>query len=739
MRVVHLISGGDTGGARTHVLLLVRVLGERIPVLLVCLTPGEFYRDAREMDLPVVLLEQKRRSDLSVASRLRNLLDEFDADLLHCHGARANFLAALIRRRITIPTVTTIHSDYRRDFEDNLYKHVVYTALNSLSLRSFDYLLAVTDQFRDMLIERRFSPERIFTVYNGLDFSPPPTVDEQRHRRAWGIPPEARVVGTVGRLAKVKRQDVFVRAAALLAPRCPDVHFAIVGDGDEADNLRRQVRELGLDSRVTFTGHIDDVDAALSIFDVNTLVSESESFPYALLEGARRAVPAVATPVGGVPDLVTDGQTGLLVPVGDHEALARAIEKLLRCTQLRQVLGRNLFDHARHNFSLKAMRDRHLAIYRKITCGPAATPAPAQKVVVSGYFGFGNTGDEALLQGLLTGLKKRANLEVTVLSAHPARTASMHGVEAVDRFSPAEILRTLRGADLFISGGGTLLQDETSLRSLIYYALLIHLAHWMGAPVMLYANGLGPLRSRTGKMLARRCLGLARGVTLRDRDSLRLARDLGVTRAIEVTADPAFCLNPAPEAEAGQVLREAGVPVEARPAIISLRPWGTSTGRVAQLAARGADLLHRNGYYPVFYAMQPQQDGPVCQRAAALSHCPSAVIARAMRPALALALMARAQLTVGMRLHALILSTAVGVPPVGLSYDPKIEGFLAEIGAPCAGHVGRMEYDQLERTLTREVLPHLNRWRDQIETASGRLRRRAERNNDLALSLLETE
>ncbi len=739
MKVVHLISGGDTGGARTHVLLLVRALAERIPVRLVCLTPGPFYHDACDMNLPVVLLEQKKRSDLSAASRLRALLEEFDASLLHCHGARANFLAAIIRRRIGIPMVTTVHSDYRRDFEDNLYKHIVYTALNSLSLRSFDYLLAVTEQFRTMLTARKFPSERILTVYNGLDFSLHPVADGERHRRAWSIPRGATVVGTVGRLAGVKRHDVFIGAAARLAPRHPDAHFVIVGDGDEGENLRRQVRDLGLEDRFTFTGHIDDVDAALSLFDVNVLSSESESFPYALLEGARMAVPAVATPVGGVADLVTEGQTGVLVPVGDPEGLAAGIEKLLRHPELRRVLGDNLRDHARHNFSLEAMRDRHLEIYEKIVKGPEAPAHPDRRVVVSGYFGFGNTGDEALLQGLVAGLKQKTGLEVTVLSADPAGTACTHGVRAVNRFSVPQVLRTLRGADLFISGGGTLLQDETSLRSLIYYSSLIHLAGWMGARVMIYANGLGPLKTRTGRFLARRCLSLARCVTLRDQDSLRTARSLGVTRPIEVTADPAFCLDPAPEAEARQVLESAGVPADARCVILSLRPWGSATPRITQLAAGTADLLYQRGYYPVFYAMQPHQDGPVCGKAAQLARCPNAVIGRDLRPGLALALMAQGHLTVGMRLHALILSAVVGVPPVGLSYDPKIEGFLSELGVPCAGHVEELEPAELREILTREILPHLDLWRDHVTTASARLRRRADRNNTLALALLEQE
>lgn len=736
MKIVHLISGGDTGGAKTHVLLLVRALAEHIPIKLVCLTPGEFYQDAGAMGLPVVLLEQTRRWDLSVASRLHDLLDEFDADVLHCHGARANFVAALLRRRLAIPIVTTIHSDYRRDFEDNLYKHLIYTTLNSLSLRRFDHYIAVTEQFRSMLQERGFPPDRLFTVYNGLDFSAHLDGAKSSFRRDWSIPDDAPVVGTVGRLAAVKRHDVFLGAAKLLQDAHPGARFVVVGDGPEGDSLKRQAEQMGMGSRIVFTGHMGDVDSALAAFDVNVLCSESESFPYALLEGARMRLPTVATAVGGVVDLVQDGETGLISPVGDDRELACALDSLLLDPDLGRRLGEALYQHARRSFSLESMGCQHLEIYRKII--DAAHARSPEKILVSGYFGFGNTGDEALLDGMISGLRgSRDNLEITVLSTDPETTAECHRTRAVHRFSPVQVLRALGDADLFISGGGTLLQDETSLRSLVYYASLIHLALASGAKVMIYANGLGPLHTRTGRFLARRCLERADAVTLRDRDSLKTAQNLGVRRSMEVTADPAFSLLPGAQKQARELLYGAGVPPDAKPVLISLRPWGEATARIAEVTARAADLLYERGYYPVFCAMQPKLDGPVSRAAAEGTDCPNALIGDDLNPRLALALMAQGELTIGMRLHALILSAAAGVPPLGLSYDPKVEGFLADIGLPPAGHVQDLTYEQLASVLTEVFLPDLPRWRRRTAEAAASMRRLAEQNTYAALSLLD--
>ena len=117
------------------------------------------------------MLPQERRYDLSVVGKLRRVIEEGGYDLIHSHGSRANFILAFLKGRLKVPLVTTIHSDYELDFLGNIYKQLVYTNLNKLALRFFDYYLAVSEHFREMLIDRGFPGERIFTVYNGIDLS----------------------------------------------------------------------------------------------------------------------------------------------------------------------------------------------------------------------------------------------------------------------------------------------------------------------------------------------------------------------------------------------------------------------------------------------------------------------------------------------------------------------------------------------------------------------------------------
>ncbi len=744
MNVMHLISGGDTGGAKTHVLNLVRTLSEVSVVSLVCLTDGPFYREAKEAGLPVILSEQRSRTDLSAIRRLHGLIRKQQPDLIHCHGARANFLGALLRRRIPVPLITTMHSDYRRDFEDNLYKHLVYSTLNAISLRRFDHYLAVTENFRGMLIDRGFPGGRVHTIYNGLEFAEAPGAtpeDGQAFRRAHGIPLEATLVGMVGRMARVKRHDVLLRAAASDALAGDDAHFLLVGDGEERNRLQALASSLGLGGRVHFTGHLDDTTPAMSAMDINVLPSESESFPYALLEGAHHGLATIATPVGGVPELILDGRTGYQVAVDDPEDLASRLCLLVRNPKLRRGLGRSLKQHATSRFSLRAMQRDHLEIYTRVI----AMGRRPQQVTVSGYFGFGNLGDEALLRGLIRGLKREnPAVDIWVLSADPKGTARSHRVSATPRFSPLGIISRLHRSRLFISGGGTLLQDETSLRSLVYYSSLIYAARVMRTPVMIYANGIGPLHSGIGRSLAVGALRTASRITLRDRASAGTLRALlGNNDAgpdWEVTADPAFALRPADRPDVEMVLDRAfSCRWDDHPiAVISMRPWRGDSELPARLAARAADLLSEQGFISLLMAMQESRDLPLAKLAAKMTRRETAVLcATGMQPELVMGIMERSDLVLGMRLHALILAAAAGSIPVGLSYDPKIDGFLSDIGAPCLGRMENMTPERLEEGLLEHILPRLSDLRPVVSRGARKMQDKEEENARHAASLLK--
>ncbi len=373
MKILHFISGGDTGGAKTHVLTLLDNLRKlNIDVELVCIMEGIFTEEARELGIPVTVIPQTRRYDLSVNKKICDYINGSGCDLVHCHGARANYISLFIMHKVKAPMITTLHSDYKLDFKDNFRKQMFYTPINSFALRRFDHILCVTRAFRDMLIQRGFKKDRIEVIYNGIDFSPElETLDKERFydRLHIAYDPSKKYVGIAARLYAVKGVDVFLKAANALAKRRKDIDFVVLGDGEMWDECNAYIEENGLKDRVYMAGQIMNSVVMNSFYkhiDVNTLSSYSESFPYALLEGARMSKATVATAVGGIPEMIEDGKSGCLVPSGDHETFADRLEMLCGDDELRTKMGDEFYRRARDSFSVESMANTHINIYNKI-------------------------------------------------------------------------------------------------------------------------------------------------------------------------------------------------------------------------------------------------------------------------------------------------------------------------------------------------------------------------------------
>ena len=279
------------------------------------------------------------------------------------------------------------------------------------------------------------------------------------------------------------------------------------------------------------------------------------------------------------------------------------------------------------------------------------------KVLLSGYYGFENTGDEAILLSLTRELKALGH-EVTVLSNTPALTSSQYGVRSLGRMKPFDLLTALLSTDALLSGGGGLLQDKTSSRTLTYYLTLIRLARFFGKRVAVFNQSIGPL-SPAGE--ARVAAGL-RGVTaiVRDTDSQRLLERLGV-RA-QLGGDPALLLS-----------AEAGISRDENLVVIAPREGQReATTRLVEVAQR----LIAAGKRVIALGFQPGWDDAELEPFRGV-----ATLETTADPARAVEIIASAGAVIGVRLHAVILGAATRTPFYGISYDPKVMGFCRDAGA----------------------------------------------------------
>ena len=280
------------------------------------------------------------------------------------------------------------------------------------------------------------------------------------------------------------------------------------------------------------------------------------------------------------------------------------------------------------------------------------------KILLSGYYGFDNTGDEAIALAITREFRARGH-HVNVLSATPDATAREFGVQSTARMQPIALLRAVASCDTLLSGGGGLLQDHTSARNLTYYLTLIRAAKLFGKRVVVFNQSIGPLSPQGGRRTASALRGVR--VIVRDRGSLETLRKLGVEA--QLGGDPALLLKPRVTSRDEQR--------------VLLAPRGgqrEATQRLAELAR----ALRAQGREVVTLSFQPQLDDEEAQII-------GGEVISTSDPQVALDAIAGAGYVVGVRLHAVILAAAAGVPFAGVSYDPKVAGFCADARAP---HVG---------------------------------------------------
>ncbi len=310
------------------------------------------------------------------------------------------------------------------------------------------------------------------------------------------------------------------------------------------------------------------------------------------------------------------------------------------------------------------------------------------KVLLSGYYGFGNIGDEAVLQAIVEGLRARdPGVEITVLSASPEQTARLYNVNALNRCSFLKIFLGLLKCDVFVSGGGSLFQNKTSNRSFLYYIGLVWLAKALRKKAVIFAQGFGPLNGRINQYLAGSILNRVDLITLRDGDSLKKVKALGITKpAVKLSADPSFCLTfPAlknTRPVLGIALRELPEKDDYR-ALAGIIDWLVETYKCSPLFLCFYPLKDRNAALSLAKEMEGKLE----------------IIDKISTPREMLSAMSKLDLLIGMRLHSLIFATMCNVPMLGLSYDPKVKAFMKGIGQPCVRVDQGLDFEKLRGTL----------------------------------------
>lgn len=374
----------------------------------------------------------------------------------------------------------------------------------------------------------------------------------------------------------------------------------------------------------------------------------------------------------------------------------------------------------------------------------------SQKLVISGYYGFRNSGDEAVLKSILTALEEesqRSNItiEPIVLSGDPESTTAMYGVRSVHRMKLKEVREALKESDGLISGGGSLLQDATGLKSIPYYLGVIKLAQWLRKPTFIYAQGIGPVNRKIFNPMIKSVFKSCTYVSVRDEQSADYLRGLGLQwNQIHVVPDPVMGL-PLPEAkvtsgtgtvstngatQANQVETTPGAHTKLPVIGISVRFWESDRKELTAIAAGLKKLCSKRAvhlrFLPFHLPIDEQASrflmemlGDVTSKGSEIS-----ITEDLTDPQLMLEEVSKCDLVIGMRLHSLIYAASQYVPPVGISYDPKIDQFLLRLDSEPAGDTSSLDGDKLAKTVV-GLLDQRSQWLKEHEDGITELKQEA--------------
>ena len=677
-KILMALMGLEIGGAETHVVELSKELRRMGYDIAVVSNGGVYVAELEEAGIRHYEAPMHRRNVrlmLKSLLRLRRIIAREKPDVVHAHARIPAFLCGLLKPVMGFPFVTSAHWV----FEVNAPLRL----LTNWGQRT----VAVSEDIKTYLRESYGVPgEHVTVTINGIDtekFSP--AVSGRRVLEELGLDPDKAVNAAEGR-------------------RC-----------------------------IAMPGARTDINEIAAAGDVFVGVSRSA------LEAMAAAKPVIVAGNEGYIGLFTKDKLELAresnfccrgCPMSTCELLeADLLHALALSREEKDALGAYGREVIGEYYSVRRMASDCVSVYKQVW--------RRKSVVLSGYYGFRNLGDDAILDAIARQVRSMSDPpRLTVLSNAPQETKNEYGVDAVYRFSPLAVYRAIRKCDYFISGGGSLLQDETSAKSLLYYVSLIRAAQLHRKPVMIFANGIGPIRRTSGQRMVRNCLNKAGSITLREDSSYQALRDIGVTNPnIRVTADPVFLIDGIPEAEARALLAKSGAAEGARRLIgVSLRPARGLEEHLDALARFCDGIAAQPGAGLVFLDMQDPWDGQISRRVEEKMSAKACRFASRSAPEM-MGVIRCMDAVVSMRLHTLIFSAKQRVPLLGIVYDPKVSAYLQMLDMPSAGAIESFDPDYALGQLT-ALLADLPARREHLERAVPRLEEAAQENWSIFTQML---
>ena len=735
-RILMTLIRFDIGGAETHVLELSLELKRMGYHVVIASNGGVYEKDLEEAGITHYKVPMHSKSPSKVKESLKllkEIIKKEEIEIVHAHGRIPAFLCGILKKYIDFTFVTTAHWVF--DTSHGL-KYITNWG---------EKVVAVSEDIKTYLMDNyKVNPTDIYVTINGID-----TVKFSKDADASDIIEEFSLEQDTKKIVYISRMDsdraLVAFHLAEIVPELvkvnPDIEVVIVGGGNVYDELKKKVNAINeaLGKRyIVLTGGRTDIYKFAALSDVFVGVSRSA------LEAMACEKPVI---VAG-----NEGYLGIF----DEDKLKNAIDTNFCCRglenstpelllrDLTKILTNDVSENERlgtfsrkiilENYSLAKMAGDCETMYK------AAIDTKKWDAVLMGYYGFNNSGDETLLYSMIKNLREeKADARLLVLSKVPNETAKNYGVYSINRYNLLKLKRELRKSHLFIFGGGSLIQDVTSDKSLWFYLNMLKLAFGAKIPVMLYANGIGPVNKLKNRKKVAKILNKANIITLRDEKSLKEVNDMGVSTEKIVTADPALSMAGVDNATARKLLAEENIICDNDILGISIRDWKDCDGAFwTRFAEQIDEICDKYKLAPVFIPLKKPDDTEISKIVQAKIKTKGHILNKPYTAEEIVGIFGVCELTIGMRLHSLIYAAAVCCPAIGISYDPKVSGFVDYIGTSSSLELNEVKENRLILKAD-EIMKNKEKIKEELAEKQAEFKEKTKKTAQIAMDFIKKD
>lgn len=668
--IVLLCMTMNIGGAETHIYELalgLKSLGHNVTIIS---SGGILEEKLSKNDINHIYapLNSRKLCNLLKSYKIVKKFVKAHRDcIIHSHTRISNFIANFICKRYRIPFITTVHGRFSLGYWEKKFS------------RWGTHSLAVSQDLKNYLVENyNYNPDNVTITVNGINLN---TFSKRRNfqfKASLNIKENSKVILCVSRIdvASTIHINKVLDMADEIYKQCPDTNIVIVGGGNAFEKMQERVKEI---NKRTCDNFIQMVGPSTEVYNFYNIANVFVGISRSALEAMACKVPVVLLGDFGYIGVFSDKTQKACIDTNftcrdcefpSDKVICDQIIDVLKNPQNYEQSVLDAYELIKNNYSINRMVADALKSYQKVENLIRPTD-----IMLSGYYGRSNLGDDLALNALMTNIKNTCDIEKTVVLTSKRNEHDSDDMIYVHRFNIFKIYHHMKRTKLFMLGGGSLLQDVTSSRSLLYYLFVLNLAIRCRCKTMLYGNGVGPIIKKHHRNMTRRALNKTTYISLRDRNSMKFLRFIGVeNRNMLVTADETFTLSSSMFSKKSSIAN-IEIPKDKELICINIRGSHKNSNFLEKFAKFIDCISEKYNFMPVLLPVHYNQDPAALDELSKCLNCQHILATIQLSHPQTLELIRMSRFSVCERLHALIFSSIFNKPFMAIDYDPKVHDF----------------------------------------------------------------